>query len=180
MDMKDVGGLIGKAAPMLGMLVGGPAGPIVAAVSSMISSALGCDNTPEAINANLATNPDAYVKLKEIELQNAAQLQQMVLTHTQAMAQIDANDRDSARKREMAIGGYITPILAILAMLTAIGLVYYIVVGKATADQDAREYINLIIGYVFAIVTQVMNYYFGSSASSARKDDAIANSMPLK
>ena len=57
--------LIGDAAPVVGTMLGGPAG---AAVGGLVAKALGVDNTPEAIEEALKNNPDALVRLKELEV----------------------------------------------------------------------------------------------------------------
>ena len=57
--------LIGDSAPVVGGLLGGPAG---AAVGGLISKALGVENSASAIEAELVNNPDAFLKLKELEM----------------------------------------------------------------------------------------------------------------
>ena len=56
--------LIGSAAPVVGTMIGGPAGT---AVGGLIAKALDVDNTPDAIEDALRNNPDALVKIKELE-----------------------------------------------------------------------------------------------------------------
>lgn len=56
--------LIGDAAPVVGTMLGGPAG---AAVGGLVAKALGVDNTPEAIEEMLKSNPEALVKIRELE-----------------------------------------------------------------------------------------------------------------
>lgn len=73
---KDIAGAVGNVAPILGTLVGGPAG---AAVGAMIASGLGCGNTPDDVKTALATNPDAAVKLAQIEKDRQVDLQQLVV-----------------------------------------------------------------------------------------------------
>lgn len=77
MKWSDLSAVVGKAAPILGTLVGGPAG---AAVGALISSALGVENEPSAVQAALKTSPDAAVKLAQIEKDRAVELQQLVVT----------------------------------------------------------------------------------------------------
>ena len=57
--------LIGDSAPIVGGLLGGPAG---AAVGGLISKALGVENNASAIEKELINNPDAFLKLKELEM----------------------------------------------------------------------------------------------------------------
>ena len=85
MDWKDLAGGLGKAAPLLGTLIGGPAG---GTIGSLIASALGVSNTPDAVNTALQTNPDAAVKLAQIEADQKVKLQE--LATDQAKAEIQA------------------------------------------------------------------------------------------
>lgn len=80
MDWKDISGAVGKAAPILGTLLGGPAG---AAVGGLIASALGTSNDPGDVSAALAS-PDALVKLREIETKRQVDLQGLLTTQAQA------------------------------------------------------------------------------------------------
>lgn len=77
MDWKDIQGDIAAAAPMLGTLVGGPAG---AAIGSLVATALGTPNDPAAVQAELKANPDAAVKLRQIESDQATRLQELTVT----------------------------------------------------------------------------------------------------
>lgn len=76
MEWKDIASTVGKAAPMLGTLLGGPAG---AAVGGLIASALGSGSSPDDVSQALVTNPDAAVKLKQIEADRQAKLQELVV-----------------------------------------------------------------------------------------------------
>lgn len=73
MDWKDLASIVGKAAPILGTLLGGPAG---GAVGGLIASALGTGNDPAEVSAALA-NPDAVIKLREIESRRQVELQSL-------------------------------------------------------------------------------------------------------
>lgn len=64
MNWKDIADTVGKLAPMLGTALGGPAG---AAVGTMISVALGTENTPDAVAEAVKNDPAAAVKLAEIQ-----------------------------------------------------------------------------------------------------------------
>jgi hypothetical protein len=77
---KEIAGVVGNAAPILGTLVGGPAG---GAIGAMIASGLGCGNTPDDVKTALATNPDAAVKLAQIEKDRQVELQQLVMQSEQ-------------------------------------------------------------------------------------------------
>jgi hypothetical protein len=78
MNWNDISALIGKSAPILGTLIGGPAG---AAVGALIASGLGVGNTPDEVSVALQTNPDAAVKLKQIEKERQVELQGLAVQH---------------------------------------------------------------------------------------------------
>lgn len=76
LSWKDIAGAVGSAAPILGTLIGGPAG---GAIGAMVSSALGVPNTPDDVSKALAVNPDAAVKLAQIESDSKTQLQTLLV-----------------------------------------------------------------------------------------------------
>lgn len=73
---KDIATDVGKAAPVLGGLLAGQAG---AAVGSIVASALGVGNNPSDVKVALATDPDAAVKLADIEKDRTLGLQSLVV-----------------------------------------------------------------------------------------------------
>ena len=75
MNWTDIGSDIARAAPVLGTLIGGPAG---GALGALVASALGTPNDPAAVQQALATNPDAAVKLRQIEADQSVALQKLL------------------------------------------------------------------------------------------------------
>ena len=57
---------VGSVAPMAGALLGGPAG---GAVGAMIASALGVENNPDSVAKAIRADPQAAIKLRQIESQ---------------------------------------------------------------------------------------------------------------
>jgi len=80
MEWKDISKMVGAAAPMLGTLLGGPPG---AAIGAMIASGLGVGATPDEVSQALTVNPDAAVKLKQIEATRQTELQALVVSAEQ-------------------------------------------------------------------------------------------------
>jgi hypothetical protein len=76
MEWKDLAQTVGKFAPMLGTLIGGPAG---ATAGAIVASVLGVGNTPDEVSQALTINPDAAVKLKQIEATRQVDLQTLVV-----------------------------------------------------------------------------------------------------
>ena len=72
-NIKDI---IGTSAPVIGTLLGGPAG---GAVGSLIARTLGVADNPKAIEEALKNNPEALVKLRELENTKEIAILQMEL-----------------------------------------------------------------------------------------------------
>ncbi|MDB5541826.1 MAG: hypothetical protein JWQ89_3553 [Devosia sp.] len=78
MNWADIAGAVGKTAPILGALLGGPAGLALNAAGSIVASVLGVAPTPDAVSQALTINPDAAVKLAQIEKDRQVELQTLV------------------------------------------------------------------------------------------------------
>jgi hypothetical protein len=183
MEWNQLKGIIGKAAPILGTLVGGPAG---AAVGGLIAAGLGVDSTPDAVGDALLKNPDAYVKLQEIEANSKVQLQQLTVTAEQnrlaagtAQYAAEAQDRDSARKlAAQQPNDWMRPMLAIGVLLLTAYIVYQIMSGGAESiikDTTAALTVGTLIGYVISELKQVYGFYFGMTKDAAVQSQAIAD-----
>lgn len=91
MDWKDLKGIVGKAAPLLGTLLGGPAG---AAAGSLVASVLGVDNEPDEVKKALEADPSLLLKLREAEMQQQTELQRMMVeSETQQLSQVNETIR---------------------------------------------------------------------------------------
>ncbi|MFC4620780.1 hypothetical protein ACFO3A_00925 [Comamonas nitrativorans] len=181
MDWKDVAGVVGKAAPILGGILGGPAG---AAVGSLVATALGTDATPDAVSTALLGDPDAAVKLKELEVNSKVQLQQLAVSAEQnrlqaAAAQYaaEASDRDSARKlAAQQPKDWVRPSITVLLLLGAGGIVFFVFSGMADTllrDATASLTIGTIVGYWFNELKQVLAFWFGTTGESQRTNAEV-------
>ena len=175
---KDIAGVVGKAAPILGTLIGGPAG---AAIGGLVAAALGTENTPDAIQAAIAMDPQAALKLASLESDNKVKLQAMLFAHADnviaadtAAVQADVADRKSAREREVAVKDNTPAMLAWVIVVASVALGAAVVTGYVSKDPALAGIVGTVIGYVFSEAKQVLAYYFGSSSGSARKTELLS------
>lgn len=172
MNWKDLAGPIGKAAPILGTLLGGPAG---GAIGTFIAAALGTPAEPEAVSQAITTDPNALVKLQQIAADRERDLMQI---HLQAV-QADFADRASARARDIAmikagrtntranvmVWGAVAGLLACLIAL---------VTFRAQIPGEAVGIISTVAGIFGSCLKDAYAFEFGSSKGSKDKDQILA------
>jgi hypothetical protein len=152
--------------------IGGPLLPIVA---RQIGRALNKDVPPteDGINTAIieasAADPDALLKLKQVDANLELELAKIGLTADQ----LAASDRANARAREVALGGR-DRVPMILAFTTTAGFFLLLTVlifrGVPQTSHDIVIGMTSILG---GMTVGVNGYYFGSSSGSAKKTDAI-------
>jgi hypothetical protein len=154
--------LLKNVAPGLATMVAGPLGGMAV---KAIASKLGVEDSVEAVTKAIQSDPDAAMKLREIDLK-----------------EIEAanKDRDSARGREMAIATseaapllnkIVTPVLALGVTVLTFGLFAMLIFVEV--KPEAKDILIYILGALSAALTQILSYYFGSSAGSKEKDEKI-------
>jgi hypothetical protein len=156
----DWKGLVKTVAPVLGTALGGPLAG--AATKFIADKFLGNPNASEQeIVAQLSTaSPDQLLKLKELDNDFVLQMKQLDVD----VYQIDADDRDSARKREMAIKDW-TP--AILAYALTVG--FFAITWKLLSDGSVSESDQIILTTISNLFLIALTYYFGSSNKDKNK-----------
>lgn len=172
--------LIGTSAPVIGTLLGGPAG---GAVGGLISKVLGVDNTPEAIELALMNNPDALVKIKELETSKELAILQAELEHKRIDVgsvidnrkldnekdQMFLSDKQSARSRqtdsEKATGKVDVALYVIAGVIVVAFFVSILALIFITLDKQSGTY-ELLLMLFGALTTKfgtVVDYFFGAS-----------------
>jgi Holin of 3TMs, for gene-transfer release len=118
--------------------------------------------------------PDAdaadEAKVKLIELQQAGAFKEIEAWLEQA--RVEADDRASARNREIQAADTFTPrVLAAGITLGFFGVLGWLL--TAGAPEHGGEALLVLLGALSSGFAGVLAYYFGSSAGSARKTTAL-------
>jgi hypothetical protein len=161
---------LSQIAPSIATALGGPlAGLAVTA----ISKALGIDE--KDVQKTIETgklSAEQMVSLKQAEMELQAKAQELGLN----FEKLAVDDRKSARDMQMTTKSFVPALLSIL-VVTAWVLIQYFLLTHVIAP-EMRELVARILGTLDASLLLVLNFYFGSSASSQNKDELLHRSTP--
>lgn len=168
MKWKDIAGAVGAAAPLLGGLLGGPAG---AAIGGIVSSALGVANEPNAVHQALQADPDALVKLREAEMQHERELRSMVISsEASRLESVNATMRAEAASGDRFVSRW-RPLFGYVMAITwaaQMGAVAWTIIYQ---PMDAPHVISAMasLGTIWSVALAVV----GVSVWNRSKDKAI-------
>jgi len=162
--------VIGTLAPALAKSLI-PGGPLVSAGIDMLGQALGIvapdedkllakvkNLTPEDVAAIKKAEFDFKARMKELDIKDE---------------EIHAGDRDSARKRQMALDDWAPGVIAIVVFIGFFGTLAAMI--WVDSPETSRQPVNILLGTLGAAVIAIVQYYFGSSSSSAKKNELLVS-----
>lgn len=166
--------LISTVAPLLGTALGGPLGGLA---GGFIARALGTKD-PSTGTVTVATPADVE---KALGIQDPATLLALkkadndFKTHMADLGvtedQLAYADTASARSREVVVKDKTPSVLAYVVTVGFFGVLgYMLVIGKPPVGGDA---LLVMLGALGGAWASVVSYYFGSSASSKGKTEAL-------
>jgi len=158
-----------QVAPTIATALGGPlAGLAVEAVSKALG--VSGDEAKNILDeGKMSADQIAQVKVAELELQKQAQALGL------NFEQLAVQDRSSARDMQIATKSFLVPTLAIIIVVSFIGVVVGTMMGLSHIESAMA---GTLVGYLSAKAEQVVAFYFGSSAGSQRKDELLHQSTP--
>ena len=166
--LDQFGPLLGQVAPTIATALGGPLAGI--AVKTLSNVLLGHENGSEDdVKAAMASaSPDQLAALKKIDADFKVHMKELDID----LERIAAGDRDSARKMQSETRDWVPKLLAIVITLGFFGiLVWMLINGMPTTGTEA---LLMMLGALGTAWTGVVNFYYGSSAGSKAKTDAMA------
>ena len=150
MNWDKIGGLVSKSAPIIGGLLGGPAG---AAVGSLVASALGTTDQEE-IEHIIRTDPTALVKIKKLEMAHKAELEKLALEQTKAFLA----DKQHAREthKDSVFPALLTAFIMLLVATITIGL------SHKGIPAENRDVLNMLVGNITGFASAAVAYWIGA------------------
>lgn len=174
--------VIKNIAPMIAGTVLGPFGGLAAkAIISVLPGdkqegaeqalAGGSEGFLQHVNDLFRQGVLQAAELKKAELVHTERMAELGYKNVQDLAKIDADDRDSARKREIAVRDVTPALLAYGVTAGFFGILAWMLVNGV--PKQGGDALLLLLGSLGTAWTGIVAYYFGSSAGSAKKDDTI-------
>lgn len=165
--MAGIGDFFKKAAPFLSaglsLIPGG--GPAVQLLSKVVSDTVGKQVTPDGLEqtvSDLATSEQGRIQIKQIEDNYSQAMQSLGFDHEEKILELGNSDRASARQREVTLKDKFVPVLASFVVISFTASVLSVLFGWGKVE---AAFAGTLIGYLSANTTQVVSYYFGSSAA---------------
>ena len=156
--MNDLLKLLGNVAPALATVVAGPLG---GAAVSAIAKQFGVEDTVEAVAKAVAADPDAALKLAQIDLETL-KVQHANTADARAMQVVALNQSDVFSKRFTM---YLTSFWSLCAAVY-VGFITFSIIP----EQNVR-FADTILGFILGtVIATMLNFWFGSSIGSKEKD----------
>jgi hypothetical protein len=156
--VNDLLRLLGNIAPALASIVAGPAG---GAAVSAIAKAFGVADSVEAVTQAVKTDPDAALKLAQIDLETLkANYANTADARAMQVAALDQSDVFSKR-----FTMYLTSFWSVCAAVY-IGFITFSVIPESNV-----RFADTILGFILGtVIATMLNFWFGSSIGSKEKD----------
>lgn len=173
MEWSDISSAVAKYAPLVATTLSSPVGAAIGA-GTIIANLFGVDATPESVMDYIKENPQ-----KAEDKLNALQIIQERNRHEEQIKAIEFQNVDSARKNSAPVNASPVDnqikIMLVVGQFLALGaciLLFYIF--RDGMDQSVVVTLGALMGSLTTSIYSMVNFYWGTSFSSQRKDDVIS------
>ena len=119
----------------------------------------------------LIPDPEAQARA-QLELTKLAQEGELAKLASDAkLFEAEVDDRKSAREMQSTTRSKMPAVLAVMVTIGFFGILYALMAGLATPSNE----LMIMLGSLGTAWTGIIAYYFGSSAGSQAKTDALFN-----
>ena len=162
------GPLLGQIAPSIATALGGPLAGV--AVRSLSNALFGHeDGTEQQVSDALSSaTPDQLATIKKIDADFKVRMKELDID----LERISAGDRDSARQMQRDTKDWVPKVLAIVITLGFFGILIWMLLNGM--PKTGTEALLMMLGALGTAWTGVVNFYYGSSAGSKAKTDALS------
>lgn len=159
MDWKEIGKTVAGAAPVLGGLLGGPVG---SAAGTLIASVFGVEPNPKEVAKAIEADPEAFLRLKEIELNHKEELHTLTVRELEIRLLDKQSARDMQMRTQSPVPGYLTGAIVALLAAALIGLFTLVI------PEGNRDMINMLIGALIGYASTAFAFWLGADEQKRR------------
>ena len=158
------------------------ANAVMAKGKKVVEEKLGVELKPDMSPEDLAKIQIAQMEHEEELLKLRLEEDKLDLAELQARLK-DTND---AREREVQIANsdkaplinkIVTPVLALSILLLTFVLFGVVMFDGSPVEASRKDILIFVLGVLSSIASQIVSYYFGSSAGSKDKTDALKEAI---
>ena len=171
-------GKITDIAPTLGGIIGGPPGALIGGAVSLLAKVFGlkADAKPEDVMKAIQSDPEAALKLMVLENQFKLDWKEKEIEELKTYLA----DIQSARQREVEVTkatgkkDVLQLLLALFGVMAPTGLIIYLIrFGLPIMPAETALMVGGFLGIIIGEYKTIFGYFFGSSAGSGKKSEAI-------
>lgn len=174
MEWKDVGNAISKEAPILGSILAGPVDAAAGGAASLIASCFGVEEEPKAVFQAIQHDPDAIVKLKELEENHKAE----ILRWKTVQIEADAIERKRAKQALWDKGERSRLYCLTIFLVGIIFAFHYAVFFWGVGEKIDNGMVDRLLGSMGTFLGIIIAYWFGASRSSQNSENLLYHSTP--
>ena len=160
---------LAQLAPTVASALGGP---LAGMATELLASKLGIkpEETQQMLQSSKLT-ADQVASIQQAEIELKAKAQELGLD----FEKLAVDDRKSARDMQISTHSWVPPVLAIGITLGFFGILFALMLGYAAKSDE----LMIMLGSLSTAWAGVVSFFFGSSASSQKKDDLLHKSTPV-
>lgn len=142
---------------------------------SMATRALGIEDGDEGALAEAIASgdPNVLVQLRQVDTQFKVELKRLGIRESE----LAVDDRKDARLLGRSRGLMAQMILSTIFVTAFSGLLYIVFGSETGIPEETREPALYLLGILSAGMTQIMNFWFGSSVGSRTKDNGLLDKL---
>jgi hypothetical protein len=165
--LAKFGPLLAQVAPSIATALGGPLAGV--AVKTLSSALFGHEEgtQDQLFEALSSAGPEQLAAIKKIDADFKVQMKSLDID----LERISAGDRDSARQMQRDTKDWVPKVLAIVIMFGFFGILIWMLLNGM--PKTGTEALLMMLGALGTAWTGVVNFYYGSSAGSKAKTDAL-------
>jgi hypothetical protein len=127
------------------------------------------DGTEQQVSDALSSaTPDQLATIKKIDADFKVRMKELDID----LERISAGDRDSARQMQRDTKDWVPKVLAVVITLGFFGILIWMLLNGM--PKTGTEALLMMLGALGTAWTGVVNFYYGSSAGSKAKTDALS------